>query len=82
MVANKTDANDADGLAHRAEVGFYRDVRVKGFDSMLTRTLGAARPSPCPLQVRQSGRHLRRSPEQLHQHLNAPIGRSSDDGGG
>jgi len=43
MAANKTDANDADGLAHLAEVGFYRTVRVKGFDSMLTRTLVAAR---------------------------------------
>lgn len=29
--ANKTDANDADGLAHLAEVGFYREVRVKRF---------------------------------------------------
>ncbi len=35
-------ANDADGLAHLAEVGFFREVRVKGFDSMLTRTLVAA----------------------------------------
>lgn len=26
MAANKTDANDADGLAHLAEVGFYREV--------------------------------------------------------
>ena len=43
MAANKTDANDADGLAHLAEVGFYREVRVKGFDSMLTRTLVVAR---------------------------------------
>lgn len=43
MAPNKTDANDADGLAHLAEVGFYREVRVKGFDSMLTRTLVAAR---------------------------------------
>jgi len=43
MAPNKTDANDADGLAHLAEVGFYRVVRVKGFDSMLTRTLIAAR---------------------------------------
>src|ERR1700712_3335852 len=43
MAANKTDANDADGLAHLAEAGFYREVRVKGFDSMLTRTLVAAR---------------------------------------
>ncbi len=43
VAANKTDANDADGLAHLAEVGFFREVRVKGFDSMLTRTLVAAR---------------------------------------
>ena len=43
MAPNKTDANDADGLAHLAEVGFYREVRVKGVDSMLTRTLAAAR---------------------------------------
>lgn len=43
MAANKTDANDADGLAHLAEVGFFREVRVKGFDSMLIRTLVAAR---------------------------------------
>ena len=43
MAANKTDANDADGLAQLAEAGFYREVRVKGFDSMLTRTLVMAR---------------------------------------
>jgi transposase len=43
MATNKTDANDADGLAQLAEVGFFREVRVKGFDSMLTRTLIAAR---------------------------------------
>jgi transposase len=43
MAANKTDANDADGLAHLAEVGFYREVRVKAFDSMLSRTLINAR---------------------------------------
>lgn len=43
MARNKTDANDADGLAHLAEVGFYREVRVKSFDSMLVRALVAAR---------------------------------------
>jgi transposase len=43
MAPNKTDANDADGLAHLAEVKFYREVRVKSFDSMLIRTLVAAR---------------------------------------
>lgn len=40
---NKTDVDDADGLAHLAELGFYREVRVKGFASMLTRTLASAR---------------------------------------
>jgi transposase len=43
MVANKSDANDADGQAHLAEVGFSREVRVEGFDSMLARRLVAAR---------------------------------------
>ncbi len=43
MAPNKTDANDADGLSHLAEVGFYREVRAKSFDSMLVRTLVAAR---------------------------------------
>jgi transposase len=43
MAPNKTDANDADGLAQLGEVGFYREVRVKQYDSMLTRTLIAAR---------------------------------------
>lgn len=43
MARNKTDANDADGLAHIAEAGFYREVRVKQYDSMLTRTLVASR---------------------------------------
>jgi len=27
---DRTDANDADGLAQLAEVGFYREVRAKG----------------------------------------------------
>ena len=43
MARNKTDANDADGLAHLAEVGFYKEVREKDFESMLTRTLIGAR---------------------------------------
>lgn len=43
MAPNKTDANDADGLAKLAEVGFFREVRVKSYDSMLSRTLVAAR---------------------------------------
>lgn len=43
MAPNKTDANDADGLSQIAEVGFYREVRVKSFENMLIRTLIAAR---------------------------------------
>src|SRR5712671_3078724 len=54
MAANKTDANDADGLAHLAEVGFYREVRVKGFDSMLIRTVVAARRQLVKMRVQMS----------------------------
>jgi transposase len=39
MARNKTDANDTDGLAQLAEAGFYREVRVKSFESMLVRGL-------------------------------------------
>ncbi|NOW49061.1 transposase [Novosphingobium sp. SG751A] len=54
MAPNKTDANDADGLAHLAEVGFYREVRVKGFDSMLIRTLVAGRRQLLKMQIQMS----------------------------
>jgi transposase len=43
LAPNKTDANDVDGLAQLAEIGYFKEVRVKVFDSMLTRTLVAAR---------------------------------------
>jgi transposase len=54
MAANKTDANDADGLAHLAEVGFCREVRVKGFDSMLMRTLISGRRQLMKMRVQMS----------------------------
>lgn len=54
MAPNKTGANDADGLAHLAEVGFYREVRVKGFDSMLTRTLITGRRLLLKMQIQMS----------------------------
>lgn len=61
LAPNKTDANDADGLAQLAEIGYFKDVRVKGFDSMLTRTLVAARKANC-LRVAQAatGSRVRR----------------------
>jgi transposase len=51
MARNKTDANDADGLAHLAEAAFYKEVRVKGYDSMLVRTLVAARTQILKIQL-------------------------------
>ncbi len=36
---NKTDANDADGLALLAEAGFFREVRVKSWAAMRVRAL-------------------------------------------
>lgn len=39
---NKTDANDAEGLAQLLRTGFYREVRVKSWDGMLLRNLISA----------------------------------------
>src|SRR3974377_2600239 len=73
MATNKTDANDAYGLARLAEVGFFREVRVKGFDSMLTRTLVAARTRLVRITTelsnqirgsRRKGKHLREESER------------------
>lgn len=54
MAPNKTDQNDADGLAQIAEVGFYRKVRVKSFDSMLVRTLIAVRDQMIKMTTKMS----------------------------
>jgi transposase len=43
MKVNKTDANDAEGLAHLVRVGWYREVRVKGRSAMLAKALLGAR---------------------------------------
>lgn len=51
MAPNKTDANDADGLAQLAEVGYYREVRVKQYDSMLIRTLIGSRCQLLKMQL-------------------------------
>src|SRR5215207_4413563 len=39
---NKTDANDAEGLAQLLRTGFFRQVRVKAPGTMLIRTLLSA----------------------------------------
>ena len=51
---NKTDANDADGLAQQAEAGFYKEVRVKAFDAMLIRTLAGIRNQIVRLSIQFS----------------------------
>ncbi len=51
MAPNKTDA---DGLAHLSEVGFFREVRVKSFDSMLVCTLVAARHQILKMTIQMS----------------------------
>ena len=43
MKVNKTDANDAEGLAHLVRAGWYREVRVKGRSAMLAKALLGAR---------------------------------------
>jgi transposase len=40
---NKTDDNDAEGLAHLVRSGWYREVRVKSREAMLVRSLLGAR---------------------------------------
>jgi transposase len=43
MKVNKTDANDAEGLAHLIRAGWYREVRVKSRNAMLAKALLGAR---------------------------------------
>ncbi len=43
MKINKTDSNDAEGLAHLVRAGWYREVRIKGRSAMLTKALLGAR---------------------------------------
>ncbi|HPR08710.1 MAG TPA: transposase [Denitromonas sp.] len=45
VTMNKTDANDAAGLAHLLRTGLFREVRVKGWDDVRKRALLRARAS-------------------------------------
>ena len=44
MQINKTDANDAYGLAQIVRTGWYREVQVKSIDAHLVKTLVSSRP--------------------------------------
>jgi transposase len=48
---DKTDANDAEGLAHLVRAGWYREVRVKGRSAMLAKALLGARSQLLSMSV-------------------------------
>jgi transposase len=58
MQVNKTDANDAYGLAQIVRTGWYKEVEVKSMDAHLIRTLIAARSNLVQLRTKLSN-HLR-----------------------
>ena len=54
MQVNKTDANDAHGLAQIVRTGWYREVNVKSIDAHLIRTLLMAWPRLVKLRTKLS----------------------------
>jgi transposase len=68
MKVNKTDANDAEGLAHLVRAGWYREVRVKSRSAMLAKALLGARSqllsmsAADPDRAQNSGRPHPRTP--------------------
>ena len=58
MQVNKTDANDAHGLAQIARTGWHNEVRVKSIDSHMIRTLIVSRSQLVGIRTKLSN-HLR-----------------------
>lgn len=58
MQINKTDQNDADGLAQIMRTGWYRPVHVKSFEAHCARALLAARSQLVGMTTRLSN-HIR-----------------------
>ena len=58
MQMNKTDQNDAEGLAHIVRTGWYRSVHVKSLDAHRTRALLGARAQLVGMTTRLSN-HIR-----------------------
>src|SRR6195952_2678808 len=54
MQMNKTDQNDAEGLAHLMRTGWYRPVHVKSFDAHRARALLGARAQLVGMTTRLS----------------------------
>ena len=58
MQLNKTDQNDAEGLAHIMRTGWYRSVHVKSLDAHRARALLGARAQLTGMTTRLSN-HIR-----------------------
>ena len=58
MAVNKTDANDAYGLAQIARSGWYKEVKVKSMDSHMVRTLIVSHSQLVGIRTKLSN-HLR-----------------------
>ena len=58
MAVNKTDANDAHGLAQIARSGWYKEIKVKSMDSHMVRTLIVSRSQLVGIRTKLSN-HLR-----------------------
>lgn len=58
MQINKTDQNDAEGLAHIVRTGWYRAVHVKSLDAHRARALLGARAQLVGMATRLSN-HIR-----------------------
>src|SRR3569832_833152 len=58
MQMNKTDQNDAEGLAHNMRTGRYRSVHVKSLDAHRARALLGARAQLVGMTTRLSN-HIR-----------------------
>ena len=54
MQINKSDANDADGLAQIVRTGWYREVEVKSVDSHLVRASLGVRKQLVGMRTRPS----------------------------
>ena len=65
MQINKTDQNDAEGLAQIVRTGWYRSVHVKSFESHRARALLGARTQLVGMTTRLSN-HIRRSRRRCH----------------
>jgi transposase len=79
MQINKTDQNDAEGLAQIMRTGWYRPVHVKSFEAHRARSLLGARSQLVGMTTRLSGAHLGLTPRRYQSGEIGRISRCGDD---